>query len=108
VVIGASVLLLLFLLRQETPRGTSLLALEIDAALLGLLPYWLVKSSSGQGVPPDTSSATDQRPVSGDACVAQEHDRANSVRGECLPECEQLAAEICSWDKQDCVPCVMQ
>lgn len=46
--ICATVVMALIVLRLAMPRGTSLLALEIDAALLGLLPYWLVKSVSSR------------------------------------------------------------
>ena len=45
------VVMALIVLRLALPRGTSLLALEIDAALLGLLPYWLVKSGPSQPSP---------------------------------------------------------
>ncbi|MBI3469190.1 MAG: hypothetical protein HY000_39810, partial [Planctomycetes bacterium] len=55
-VICTSVLFILLLVRQAMPHGTSLLALEIDAALIGLLPYWLVKSRCGDGVLPGASS----------------------------------------------------
>ena len=45
-IICVCVLLLLFTFRRALPHGTSLLALEFDAALLGLLPYWLAKCGS--------------------------------------------------------------